>query len=40
MEHTTGTNEGFLPALLRGQCVQATGDLCAGEHGPVPSVQV
>lgn len=32
--------EAFLPALLRGQRAQAAGDLCAGEHGPVPSVQV
>lgn len=32
--------KGLLPALLRGQRVQAAGDLCAGEHGPVPSVQV
>lgn len=26
--------EGFLPALLRGQCVQAAGDLCAGGTAP------
>lgn len=28
----------LLPALLHGQCVQAVGDFCAGEHSPVPSV--